>query len=138
MPIAAYVDSAMFGLPLGIGIGRIGCFLIHDHPGTLTHFILGVRYPDGAISHAHGLYISIEGFLMFGLFCLLRMRPSNRPNIFLILFLILDGLTRLFLDFLRINDARYFGLTPSQYAAIGMVLLGIVIAANPKKKPVVV
>jgi hypothetical protein len=37
----------------------------------------------------------------------------------------LDGLTRFGLDFLRINDARYLGLTPAQFLAGGMVVAGI-------------
>lgn len=42
-----YTDAFMYGLPLGLGTGRIGCFLIHDHPGTATSFILGVKQPGG-------------------------------------------------------------------------------------------
>ncbi|MFA6406145.1 MAG: prolipoprotein diacylglyceryl transferase family protein [Patescibacteria group bacterium] len=51
-------DLVAYALPLGTGIGRIGCFLIHDHPGTLTHFFLSVKYPDG-VRHDHGLYLSL-------------------------------------------------------------------------------
>src|SRR3989338_6907421 len=54
--VFSHIDTAMFALPLGIGIGRIGCFLIHDHPGTLTHFVLGVNYPGG-VRHDLGLYL---------------------------------------------------------------------------------
>ncbi len=43
--VRAYSDTAIFGLPVGLFIGRIGCFLIHDHPGTFTDFAMGVQYP---------------------------------------------------------------------------------------------
>ncbi|MBU0614096.1 prolipoprotein diacylglyceryl transferase, partial [Patescibacteria group bacterium] len=33
LPFWGYASSAIFGLPFGLWIGRIGCFLIHDHPG---------------------------------------------------------------------------------------------------------
>jgi len=56
-----YADAAIFGLPLGYGIGRIGCFFIHDHPGTATDFFLGIRYPDGMIRHDLGLYLFLNG-----------------------------------------------------------------------------
>jgi phosphatidylglycerol:prolipoprotein diacylglycerol transferase len=58
----AYADTLIWGLPWGCGIGRIGCFLIHDHPGTLTHSVLSVRYPNGEVRHDHGLYLSLIGF----------------------------------------------------------------------------
>lgn len=125
-----YAGCAAYALPLGFGIGRIGCFLIHDHPGTLTHFILGVKYPDlpagqaGGIRHDHGLYLSIEGFLLFLLFVILD-RKHAKPQTFVIAFLILHGTIRFFLDFLRAVDVRYFYLTPAQYVSLGMILVGI-------------
>lgn len=118
-----YADCAAYALPLGFGIGRIGCFLIHDHPGTLTHFILGVKYPDG-IRHDHGLYLSIEGFLLFFLFVWLSYKKRSAGT-FVIAFLILHGVIRFFLDFFRIGDAKYFALTPAQYVSIMMVVAGI-------------
>ena len=119
-----YADCAAFGLPLGFGIGRIGCFLIHDHPGTLTHFILGVKYPDG-VRHDNGLYLSIEGFLIFLLFVFLDQKHA-KPKTFVVAFLILHGTIRFFLDFFRAVDARYLFLTPAQYISIAMVIAGII------------
>lgn len=117
-----YAGCVAYALPLGFGIGRIGCFLIHDHPGTLTHFVLGVKYPDG-IRHDHGLYLSIEGFLLFLLFVMLD-RKHAKPQTFVIAFLILHGVIRFFLDFLRAVDVRYFYLTPAQYVSLSMILIG--------------
>ena len=126
--VFAHVDTAVFGLPLGIGIGRIGCFLIHDHPGTLTHFVLGVKYPDG-IRHDHGLYLSLNGFILFLLFLWLA-RKKARTGTYLIVYLLWDGTTRFLLDFLRatdglVVDVRYFGLTPAQYFSVLMIGMGI-------------
>jgi phosphatidylglycerol:prolipoprotein diacylglycerol transferase len=63
----SYLDIGALGLWLGWGVGRIGCFLIHDHPGTLSHFFLAVKYPGGA-RHDLGLYDSLLGFSIFFLF----------------------------------------------------------------------
>ncbi len=125
----AYIGCIAYALPLGFGIGRIGCFLIHDHPGTLTHFILGVKYPDG-IRHDLGLDLSIEGFLLFILFVILD-RKHAKPKTFVIAFLILHGTIRFFLDFLRIIDVRYFFLTPAQYISIAMVAAGTILLLRP-------
>lgn len=126
--VFAYSDTAVFGLPLGIFIGRIGCFLIHDHPGTLTNFPLGVQYPDG-VRHDHGLYDSINGLILFLLFLLLAQRGA-KTGTYVVVFLIWYGIVRFFLDFLRatngpIVDTRYFSLTPAQYLAIVMVAGGV-------------
>jgi len=119
-----YVDSIVYGLPLGIGIGRIGCFLIHDHPGTLTNFVLGVRFPDGSIHHDLGLYESIFSFVLAAVFYVLARRRT-RPPAFVATFLVAYGIFRLAADFLRIADARYFSLTPAQYLSIAMILVAI-------------
>src|SRR3989338_6145313 len=94
--VHAYVDTAIFGLPVGLFIGRIGCLLIHDHPGTATDFFLGVQYPDGVVRHDHGLYLSLNGLLLFLVFLLF---PKKSPPFYLILFLIWYGLVRFFLYF---------------------------------------
>jgi len=119
-----YADALVWGLPWGIGIGRIGCFLIHDHPGTFTSFFLGVRYPDGLVRHDLGLYLSLIGFATGMFFLILNRRPRG-PGFWLGLFMIIEGLTRFTLDFLRIADARYFGLTPTQWLSIPLAIGGM-------------
>ncbi len=135
LDLLAYCDTLIFGLPVGLFIGRIGCFLIHDHPGTLTHFVLGVNYPGG-VRHDHGLYLSLEGLVLFLLFLFLAHKRV-KIGTYLVVFLILDGTIRFFLDFLRatdgpIIDVRYAGLTPAQYFAIIMVIAGIVLYKKSK------
>ena len=126
--VYAYADTAISGLPVGIFIGRIGCFLIHDHPGTLTYFAPGVKYPDG-VRHDHGLYDSINGLVLFLLFLWLARRGA-KTGTYIVVFLIWYGVVRFFLDFLRatngpIVDTRYFSLTPAQYMAMVMVAGGV-------------
>lgn len=128
-----YADTAAFGLPFGIMIGRIGCFLIHDHPGTATDFALGVQYPDGVVRHDHGLYEVINGALMALTFLLIaKLHRKHPPGLFLSIFALWYGAFRFVTDFWRAIDTRYFGLTPGQYfglilAAGGGALLWITI-----------
>ncbi len=124
----AYADTLMWGLPWGCGIGRIGCFLIHDHPGTLSNFVLAVKYPDGKIRHDLGLYLSLVGFSIGLIFLAIdRLVPKEKrsPLLFLGAFMILDSISRLGLDFLRTVDVRYFGLTPTQWFAFPLIGIGI-------------
>lgn len=120
----AYADAFIWGVPWGYGIGRIGCFLGHLHPGTLTSFALGVRYPDGQTRHDLGLYLSIFGFLV-GLAFLVLDRKKRRAGFFLGAFLVIDGAGRFLLDFLRIGDVRAYGLTPAQWVLIGTTAIGV-------------
>lgn len=116
-----YADAFIYGLPAGMACGRIGCFLIHDHPGTATHFILGVQGRDGIARHDLGLYEGLQSLALALVFIWLARKP--RPALFFVrVFLLWYGVVRFFLDFLRTADATYFGLTPAQYLCIGMIV----------------
>ncbi|MBI4457552.1 prolipoprotein diacylglyceryl transferase [Candidatus Uhrbacteria bacterium] len=121
LDVRAYANVAAFILPLGYGIGRIGCFLIHDHPGTLSHSLLAVRYPDGPRLD-HGLLLSLLGFAIFGAFLALR---KYRPGVFFpAAFIAMYAPVRFLLDFYRVGDARYWGLTPAQiFCAAAIITL---------------
>jgi len=114
------------GLWLGWGIGRVGCFLIHDHPGTLSHFMLAVKYPGGARFDL-GLMESILGFLLFGIFALLFSRLTKiRSGLVVGWSVACYAVARFFLDFLRAtdlpgSDVRYGGLTPAQWGMLTVV-----------------
>lgn len=122
-------DVLVFGLPLGVFIGRIGCFVTHLHPGIPTDFFLGVLYPDGVLRHDLGLYLSLNGLVLFLLFLVLRRRRLPVGS-FIVGYLLWDGATRFALDFLRatqgdIVDARYLDLTPAQYLSILFFAAGL-------------
>ncbi|MEA3249668.1 MAG: prolipoprotein diacylglyceryl transferase [Patescibacteria group bacterium] len=130
IPLRRHVEVGAFVLPIGYGIGRLGCFLIHDHPGVLTDFFLAVDFPGGARLD-HGLLLSLTGFGIFALFLIMWRRGweigADRWR-YLPALLIIYGIVRIILDFLRAwdlpnADARYLYLTPAQYGA--MVLVGV-------------
>lgn len=120
----SYADALVWGLPWGCGVGRIGCFLIHDHPGTLSNSLLAVKYPDGQSRHDLGLYLSLVGFATGILFLFLN-RKQRRPGFWFGSYMIIEGVTRFVLDFYRVIDVKYFGLTPTQYLAVPMFIVGI-------------
>jgi len=131
MPLRRYAEIGAFVFPLGYGIGRIGCFLIHDHPGILTGFPLAVDFPGGPRLD-HGLLLSLAGFAIFGLFLVLRRRGweigADRWR-YLPLLMLSYGGVRLALDFLRAwdlpqSDARFLHLTPAQYGAMVLIAVG--------------
>ncbi|HQR30522.1 MAG TPA: prolipoprotein diacylglyceryl transferase, partial [Anaeromyxobacteraceae bacterium] len=125
--LADYGDAFAVGVPTGWAVARVGCFLVHDHPGRLTSFPLAVRFPGGP-RHDLGLY---EALVLAAIAALLWALWSRRAlaGRLLPLLAVLYGVARFLLDFLRATDvayadARYAGLTPAQYAALGLLAWG--------------
>jgi phosphatidylglycerol:prolipoprotein diacylglycerol transferase len=118
-------DALLYGFPLGLAIGRVGCALIHDHPGRLSDFYLAVAYPGGARFDL-GLYESVFLFLMVGVFFLVR-KKFVRPGMYSLSMILIYSVVRFFLDFMRADDGvysetRFLGLTPAQF---GMIIAAI-------------
>lgn len=141
-----YLDAFAFAFPFAWAIGRLGCTVAHDHPGTVTHFPLGVSLSSPEARAYIGYFYEAAGRLAdlpatetlsnmayhdLGwyefLYTLLVIVPAflaldrkPRPTgFFPIAFVLLYLPARFFLDFLRLSDARYGGLTFAQYAGIG-------------------
>lgn len=120
-----YADIASVGLWLGWGIGRIGCFLIHDHPGMLSNSFLAVNFPSGARFDL-GLFDSLLGFALFAVFAPLFNRLTKIKSGLVAAYSWLSyAVVRFFFDFLRAtdlpgSDVRYLHLTPAQW---GMVII---------------
>jgi phosphatidylglycerol:prolipoprotein diacylglycerol transferase len=152
-----YLDAIAYVFPFAWTIGRLGCTLAHDHPGTVTTFPLGVSLA----THASRTYIRyfyrvarrlgelphmetlsrmgfhdlgwyeflFTGLIIVPVFLVLNRKP-RQPGFFLVAFLLLYVPGRFLLDFLRLGDARYAGLTPAQYAGGGIFLAALYFASR--------
>ncbi len=120
-----YLDVMSLSLWLGWAIGRIGCFMIHDHPGKLTNSFFAVNFPAGA-RYDLGLFDSLLGLFLFIVFAVLfRKLVKVRWGLVTQISFMMYALVRFWLDFLRATDveqadARYWILTPAQW---GMVVI---------------
>jgi len=136
LPFLQTADIAVPAAVLGLGCGRIGCFLIHDHPGTLAHGAgtwLAVNYPDGP-RYDLGLMLGVLDFTLFVAMLLLMRKP--RPQGWtLVVFLLAYAPVRFALDFLRAVDVRYAGLTPGQYGSILLFIIGLFMMRRVYAKP---
>jgi phosphatidylglycerol:prolipoprotein diacylglycerol transferase len=122
---ARYTDIISLGLLTGWVFGRLGCSVVHDHPGVHSDFFLAVAYPDGP-RHDLGLYEFIFTVVLYGTFEIIRRRPLPPGHIALLMGL-LYAPVRFMLDFLRAFDARYFSLTPAQYASAGLFFMCLIL-----------
>ena len=134
----AHIDALIFSLPLGLFIGRLGCFFIHDHPGIETDFFLGVQYAGG-VRHDLGLYLSLNGLILFLVFLFLG-RKKRFDGFYTAFFAMWYGIARFLLDFLRANDVfgadtRYFNLTLAQYLSLALFIFGIILFFKLKNMP---
>ena len=149
-----YMDAIAYVFPFAWAIGRVACTVAHDHPGTVTTFPLGISLsspeaqayisffyqeagrlaelpPRGELArmafHDLGWYEFLYmAFLMIPAFLVLDRKPRSTP-FFLVVFPLFYVPARFLLDFLRISDARYFGLTPAQYAGIAVFLAAVIL-----------
>jgi phosphatidylglycerol---prolipoprotein diacylglyceryl transferase len=136
IPFRRYADSFALGIAPGWGIARVGCFVVHDHPGIRTDFFLAVQFPGGA-RHDLGLYDALVLFALSALLFALRNQSWFNGRLLPVLALGY-GVPRFFLDFLRAwdlsyVDARHGNLTFAQFGALGLVAYGLwgLVVKNP-------
>jgi len=134
-----YADALALGIAPGWAIARIGCFLVHDHPGVRTNFPLAVSFPVvpfGGPRHDLGLYDSLWLFVIAIVLYWMRRNGILRQRLMAVMAL-MYGPARFYFDTLRATDlpyvdARYFGLTPAQYGCIAAVAYGVVKLARTR------
>ncbi len=133
-----YSDALALGVAPGWGVARLGCFAIHDHPGVVTHFPLAVAFTvktaTGEIvvpRHDLGLYDALWLFGIAAILYVLAHRHALEGRL-LGLLALLYAIGRFYFDTLRARpgdvpyaDARYFGLTPAQYACFLLVAYAV-------------
>jgi phosphatidylglycerol:prolipoprotein diacylglycerol transferase len=127
--IARFFDVVMFALPFTLAVGRLGCALQHDHLGAASTSWLAVRFPTGPPWDGPRFDLGLletllcaaiaAGFVALDRWKAPQLRP---PGFFFALFFALYGPGRFALDFLRVGEARYAGLTPAQWLMAGAAL----------------
>ncbi|MCK6543607.1 prolipoprotein diacylglyceryl transferase [bacterium] len=149
IPVLRGVDLIAIPLPLGYGIGRIGCHLSGDGDYGLpwdgpwaTNYSRGVvppsqafhgseiarQYPNGIVPdntlcHPTPLY---ETLISTGIFLILwHMSKRKLPAGSIIsLYLMLAGMERFFIEFMRLNPKVAFGLSGAQLISVVMITAG--------------
>ena len=132
LPVLEYIDAMMLGLTVGWFFGRLGCTIVHDHPGLRSQFFLAVLYPDGP-RHDLGFYewlltiiLIIIGFSIRG-----RSLPAGAlTGVISIAY----APVRFMLDFLRTGDKAYWGFTPGQYFSVILFSVGIWVLGGAYKR----
>ena len=125
---AATFDLAAVPLAVGYAIGRIGCQLSGDGDyGKAWDGPWAMGYPDGTVPTAPGVTVHptpIYETLVMGLIAWLlwNLRDRVRPGVLFALWLLLAGLERFLVEFLRRNEIAALGLTLPQLQSLAMII----------------
>ena len=126
----ALLDVAAVPLALGYAIGRVGCQLSGDGDyGRASDLPWAMSYPEGTVPtdaevHPTPVYETLAMGLVAWL--LWQWRERFRPGILFALYLVLAGLERFLVEFVRRNEETVAGLTTPQVESLAMMLAGVV------------
>jgi len=132
------LDLAAPAAALGYGVGRIGCLTSGDGDyGINTTLPWGVHMarnalvpptPPDALVQPTPIYELLFSVLVFWI--LWQLGKRHRPVGWLTgLYLVLAGIGRFLVEFVRINPRIYWGMSNAQVAALGSIVFGAVVIA---------
>ena len=126
------VDLAAPAMAAGQAVGRIGCQLSGDGDyGEPWDGPWAMGYPDGVVPTPPGVTVHptpIYETLSLGLIAIIlwQLRDRFRFGIVFSLYLVLAGLMRFLVEFVRTNEVVFVGLTVAQLISVGMIAIGVV------------
>jgi prolipoprotein diacylglyceryl transferase len=136
IPILEFLDIASPAACVGYAVGRIGCLLSGDGDyGMPTTLPWGMSFPNGVVPtdqrvHPTPLYeffiwLAIAAFLWHMGTKSLR-GPKAKGEIF-VNYLILTGIARFLIEFIRINPRSFLGMSNAQAASLASIFAGAVL-----------
>jgi phosphatidylglycerol:prolipoprotein diacylglycerol transferase len=126
-------DMCVTVLALGYGIGRIGCQVSGDGDyGIASKLPWAMGYPHGTVPTPPGVTVQPTPIYETVSMCLLayllwKLRDRLRPGVILGLYLLLSGLERLLVEFIRRNKEVLAGLTAPQLESVVLMIVGVVL-----------
>jgi phosphatidylglycerol:prolipoprotein diacylglycerol transferase len=133
---------------IGYGIGRIGCFLSGDgcygiaiaplHIMGMTFHPWGMAFPNGIEPVNYPVYptplYELGAGLLIGAWLWWRLGKPHATGVIVGQYLMLFGIARFLVEFIRRNPKVIWGLSNAQLASAGAVLVGIALAWWAAKK----
>jgi len=135
------LDLAAPAAAIGYGVGRIGCFLSGDGCyGLPTNLPWGMSFPNGIEPtmvrvHPTPLY-ELAAAIVIALWLWNRGSKPRPTGWILGEYLILTGLARFLVEFIRRNPKVLWGLSNAQLASVGSVVAGVAFLLWAARRPV--
>jgi phosphatidylglycerol---prolipoprotein diacylglyceryl transferase len=141
------LDLATPAAAIGYGVGRIGCLTSGDGDyGINTTLPWGVHMaknalvlptPPDALVQPTPVYEFL--FAMALAWLLWQLGKKARPLGWMTgLYLLLSGVARFLVEFVRVNPRLYWGMSNAQVAALGSVVVGLIVMVATRRGSVVV
>ena len=115
---------------VGYGVGRIGCFTSGDGDyGIPTNLPWGVSFPHGLVPTVQRVHPTPIYELIAALLIAFVLWKRGRRNTGEITgeYLVLSGLARFLVEFIRINPRSFLGMSNAQAAAAASMFVGIIL-----------
>jgi len=156
VPIRFTMELVAPALAVGYALGRVGCFLVEDDYGFPTTLPWGVKFPQGTppttaqyLAHDFGAHVPAGtapstllavqptqlyevALMLLAFWFIWRMRRHAHAAGWLFgLYLVLGGIERFLIEFVRAKDDRFLGpFTLAQATSVLMVLVGAYILSR--------
>jgi phosphatidylglycerol---prolipoprotein diacylglyceryl transferase len=131
------LDLAAPAVSVGYGVGRIGCLVSGDGDyGIPTNLPWGMSFPHGLVPttqrvHPTPIYELIVALLIAAYLWRRGAKSAGglTPPLGQITgeYLVLSGVARFLVEFIRINPRIYWGMTNAQVASLGSIAAGILL-----------
>jgi phosphatidylglycerol---prolipoprotein diacylglyceryl transferase len=130
------LDAASPAAALGYGVGRIGCLISGDGDyGKPTTLPWGMSFPNGIVPttervHPTPIYEFLIAIVIFWILWRLgarAIRDARPAGIVFAAYLVLTGVARFLIEFIRINPRSFFGMTNAQAASLASILAGAIL-----------
>jgi phosphatidylglycerol:prolipoprotein diacylglycerol transferase len=134
VPVGLMANAAGPAVAMGYAVGRIGCLLSGDGDyGTPTKSFLGIAFPHGTVPTPPGVKVwptpIFETIAMLAV-CWILYRMAKRPQPGWYVwgwFMVLAGVERLLIEFIRRNPVVFLGLRTTQWESVASVAIGVAI-----------
>ncbi len=136
------LDFAAPAAAIGYGVGRIGCFLSGDgcygiaiqpvHLFGFTFKAWGMAFPHGIEPVSYPVYptplYELGAGLLIGWWLWWRLGKPHGTGAIVGQYLVLSGIARFLVEFIRRNPKVLWGLSNAQLASAGAALVGVALA----------
>jgi phosphatidylglycerol:prolipoprotein diacylglycerol transferase len=141
IPLWKFADVVSIALSVGLGFGRIGCTMSGCCYGKECHSPFSITFKDSHSAAPVGIPLcptqplsALANFLIAALLYVFYRKWRKADGQVFALYLVLYGIFRFFVEFLRATPKEILGLSNNQVISLVMVAAGIAILFYRKSK----
>jgi phosphatidylglycerol:prolipoprotein diacylglycerol transferase len=137
LPLGLVANLMAPAVAFGYAVARIGCLLAGDGTyGRASDLPWAIAFPHGVVPttvrvQPTPLYETLAMLIVFLVLYRMARRPQPGWHVFA-WFLVLSGVERFGVEFLRLNTPWVLGLTPPQWFALSGILAGLTVLVTQR------